>query len=53
MTLLLSFAFGLVVWIVVWSLGKSGLDSAMIAVAITLVGASIRILASYLPRRRS
>lgn len=53
MGLLLTFTFGLVVWIVIWALGKSGLDAGMLALAITLVGAAIRILAGYLPGRRS
>jgi len=53
MGLLLTFAFALVVWIVIWALGHSGLDAGLLALAITLVGAALRILSGYLPGRRS
>ena len=53
MGLLLTIVFGLVVWIVIWSLNHSGLDAAFLAVAIILVGSGLRILARYLPGRRS
>lgn len=53
MGLVLTFTAGLVVWIVIWALGYSGFDSAMIAVAITIVGACVKILSGYLPGRRS
>jgi hypothetical protein len=52
MTLLLTIVFGLIVWIVFWATNHSGLDAAMIAVAITLVGSGLRILTGYLPGRR-
>jgi len=44
---------GLVVWIVLWALDWKGFDSFMLAAAIILVGASLKILAGYLPGRRS
>lgn len=53
MGLVLTFTAGLVVWIVIWALGYSGFDSGMLAVAITLIGCGVRILAGYLPGRRS
>jgi hypothetical protein len=40
---------GLVVWIVLWSIGYSGLDSGLLALVVILLGASVRILMRYLP----
>lgn len=51
MGFLFTVVVGLVIWIVVWALGHSGLDSAFIAIAITLIGAAFKILAGYLPGR--
>jgi hypothetical protein len=53
MGLILTATGGLVVWIVLWALGSKGFDAFMLAAAIVLVGASLRILAGYLPGRRS
>jgi hypothetical protein len=53
MGLILTVTAGLVVWIVLWALGTKGFDSFMLATAIILVGASMKILAGYLPGRRS
>jgi hypothetical protein len=53
MGLLLTVTTGLIVWIVLWALGTSGLDAFMLSAAIILVGASLRILSGYLPGRRS
>lgn len=53
MGFLLTFVAGLVIWIVVWALGYSGLDSALLALAITVLGATGRIAVSYLPGRRN
>jgi hypothetical protein len=53
MGLIITVTAGLVVWIVLWSLGAKGFDSFMLASAIILVGAAIKILAGYLPGRRS
>ncbi|HSZ13486.1 MAG TPA: hypothetical protein VK790_05580 [Solirubrobacteraceae bacterium] len=44
---------GLVVWIVLWAMGTKGFDSFLLASAIILVGASLKILSGYLPSRRS
>lgn len=43
----------LVAWIVLWALGVKGFDAFLLAAAIILVGASLRILSGYLPGRRS
>jgi hypothetical protein len=53
MGLVLTVTAGLVVWIVLWALGSKGFDAFMLAAAITLVGATLRILSHYLPGRRS
>ena len=53
MGLILTVTTGLVVWIVLWALGTKGFDAFMLATAIILVGASLKILSSYLPGRRS
>jgi hypothetical protein len=52
MGFLLTFVAGLVIWIVVWALGYSGLDAALLALAITILGVTGRVVASYLPGRR-
>ncbi|HUB73744.1 MAG TPA: hypothetical protein VL979_06885 [Solirubrobacteraceae bacterium] len=44
---------GLVLWIVLWALGAKSLDAFLLAAAIILVGASLKILSGYLPGRRS
>jgi hypothetical protein len=53
MGLILTVTSGLIVWIVLWALGTKGFDSFLLATAIILVGASMKILSGYLPGRRS
>jgi hypothetical protein len=53
MGLVLTVTAGLVVWVVLWALGTTGFDAFLLAGAIILVGASLKILSSYLPGRRS
>jgi hypothetical protein len=53
MGFILTVTAGLIVWIVLWALGAKGFDSFMLATAIILVGASLKILTGYLPGRRS
>jgi hypothetical protein len=53
MGLILTVTTGLVVWIVLWALGTNGLDGFLLATAIILVGATLKILVNYLPSRRS
>jgi hypothetical protein len=52
MGLVLGVTAGLMVWIVLWALGAKGFDAFMLAALIMLVGATLRILAGYLPGRR-
>lgn len=40
---------GLVIWIVLWSIGYSGMDSGLLALVVILLGASGRIAMRYLP----
>ena len=40
---------GLVIWIVLWSIGYSGLDSGLLALVVILLGAGGRIVVRYLP----
>ena len=44
MGLVLAVTLGLVIWIVIWALGFSGLDSGLLALAVMLVGASGRVV---------
>jgi hypothetical protein len=52
MGLVLTVTAGLIIWIVLWALGAKGFDSFMLATVIMLAGASVKILAGYLPGRR-
>ncbi len=53
MGFILTITSALVIWIVLWALGIKGFDAFLLATAIILVGASLKILSSYLPGRRS
>jgi hypothetical protein len=53
MGLILTVTAGLVVWIVFWATGTKGFDAFLLAAAIILVGASLKVLSGYLPGRRS
>ena len=44
---------GLVVWLVMWALGTKAIDAFMITLLLVLVGATVRILAPYLPGNRN
>jgi hypothetical protein len=43
---------GLVIWLVMWALGIKAIDAFMITVLLVLVGATMRIIAPYLPGNR-
>lgn len=53
MGLVLTLTAGLIVWIVLWALGAKGFDAFMLATLIVVVGATLKIVAGYLPGRRS
>jgi hypothetical protein len=44
--------FGLVVWLVMWALGIKAIDAFMITVVLVVLGATMRIIAPYLPGNR-
>ena len=56
MGLVLAVTGGLALWIVLWTLSPTvnltSFDSFLIALAIILAGAALRILSRYLPGRR-
>jgi hypothetical protein len=52
MALVLATTAGLVLWIVLWSIGAKAIDAFMITTVIVLVGATARMLAPYLPGNR-
>jgi hypothetical protein len=49
MALVYSAAAGLVVWIVLWSIGVKSIDAFMITVLVMLIAAGMRIVWPYLP----
>ena len=42
----------LVVWLVMWALGTKAIDAFMITLLLVLVGATMRIIAPFLPGNR-
>lgn len=52
MGIVLATTAGLVLWIVLWSLGSKAIDAFMLTTIIVLLGATARILAPYLPGNR-
>ena len=53
MGLVLTATFGLCIWIVLWGLNISGLDSLFFAIGIVLIAIGVRNLLAYLPGRRN
>ena len=53
MGLVLATTAGRVIWIVLWSLGYSGLDSGLLALVVIVLGAAGRIALRYLPGGRA
>lgn len=53
MGLVLATTAGLIVWIVLWSIGSKGFDSFMITTLVVLVAATMRMVAAKLPGNRS
>jgi hypothetical protein len=52
MGLILTATAGLCIWIVIWSLGVSGLDAILITIAMVLIAIGVRNLLPFLPGRR-
>jgi len=53
MGFIITISGALIAWIVLWALGVKGFDAFMLAAAIIVAGASLKILSGYLPGRRS
>jgi len=52
MGLLLTIIAGLVVWVVLWSLGAKGFDAFMITVVMVVVAAAVHLVTPHLPGNR-
>jgi hypothetical protein len=52
MGLVVATTVGLVIWLVMWALGIKAIDAFMITVLLVLLGATMRIIAPYLPGNR-
>ena len=52
MGLVLTTVLGFVVWIVLWAINVKAFDAFMITVVIIVLGATVHILAPYLPGNR-
>jgi hypothetical protein len=42
---------GIILWVVLWSIGSKGFDALLPALAMVLVAATLRLVARYLPGR--
>lgn len=49
MIVVVSVAFGMVLWVVLWALGASGFDGGMLFLLIVLMAATAKGVAGYLP----
>lgn len=52
MGLLVATTVGLIVWIVLWSLGTKGFDAFMVTTLVVVIGATAHVIAPHLPGRR-
>lgn len=52
MGLILTATAGLCLWIILWSLNISGLDSILIGIVLVLIALGVRQLLPFLPGRR-
>jgi hypothetical protein len=52
MGLVVATTVGLVIWIVMWALGIKAVDAFMITLLLVILGATMRIIAPYLPGNR-
>lgn len=53
MLLTLSATFGLIVWIVLWSLGAKGFDAFMVTTVILLLAVTVKMVLPNLPGHRA
>ena len=52
MGLLLTTAAGLVIWVVLWSVGAKGFDAFMVTLLLIITAATARMIAPFLPGNR-
>jgi hypothetical protein len=52
MGLFLSTCAGLVLWVVLWSIGVKSFDAFMLTILIVLIAATMRFVTPYLPGNR-
>jgi len=52
MPLVLATTVGLVVWIVLWSMGAKAIDSFLITTLIIVVASTLKMLARFVPGNR-
>ena len=50
MSVLVTFTVGLVIWLVMWSLGVKAFDAFMITILLTLIAATLRIVMPFVNR---
>jgi hypothetical protein len=53
MLLTVATTLGLVIWVVLWSLGAKGFDAFMITVVVILAAATVKMALPYLPGNRA
>jgi hypothetical protein len=51
MAIVVATTTGLVIWVVLWSIGQKALDASLVALAIVILTATARMLMRYLPGR--
>jgi hypothetical protein len=52
MGLVVATTIGLIIWLVLWSIGVKAIDAFMITIVIALVAATLRMVSPYLPGNR-
>ncbi|MEA2443526.1 MAG: hypothetical protein QOJ12_818 [Thermoleophilales bacterium] len=48
--MLVAFTVGLVLWIVMWSLGVKAFDAFLVTIALTLIAATAQIMSPFIKR---
>jgi hypothetical protein len=50
LSVLVAFTVGLVLWIVMWSLGIKAFDAFLVTIALTLIAATAQIMSPFIKR---
>jgi hypothetical protein len=50
LSVLVAFTVGLVLWIVMWSLGVKAFDAFLVTIALTLIAATAQIMSPFIKR---